>query len=209
MPWAIIAAVMSVAFVSGAAVSWFQATHQDPSAVEGLLWPDPPVVAPVNLVDQNGLPFTLDRLRGRWSLLFFGFTTCPDVCPTSLDVLARAHEELKTHERYGDLGQVVFVSVDPERDTPESIGSYVEFFHPDFVGVTASVEELKDFSRSLGALFMKVPQGGNAYTLDHSAGVFIIDPELQLVSVMTPPHAVAAVVKRFDGVSTWLESNRQ
>lgn len=206
-PWPVFVVVIALAFSAGAVLSWLDAGRGGGNVVDGLLWPDPPRLAPLHLVDQQGRPFTLEELRGRWTLLFFGFTSCPDVCPTSLDALARAHETLESHERYGERGQVVFVSVDPERDSPERIGEYVTYFHPDFVGVTASEEALGALARNLGALFMKVPQGDGAYTMDHSAGVFLIDPELRLVSVITPPHAAADIVARFDSVSRWLARN--
>lgn len=205
--WPVYVVVIALAFATGAIVSWWQMQRGSSEMADGLLWPDPPRVAPVHLVDQRGEPFTLDDLRGRWTLLFFGFTSCPDVCPTTLDALARAHETLGANARYAERGQVVFVSVDPERDTPAQIAEYVAHFHRDFLGVTASEEALTEFARNLGALFMKVPQGEGNYTMDHSAGVFLIDPELRLVSVITPPHSPAGIVARFEGVSAWLANN--
>lgn len=205
--WLAIGTVIVVAFSAGATLSYLQTRSGDPTLVEGLLWPDPPVLAPMHLVDHDSAPFTLDQMRGKWSLVFFGFTSCPDICPTTLDVLANAHEKLKSHKLYRADGQIVFVSVDPERDSPERLGEYVKYFHEDFIGVTAAEEELKGLTAKLGVLFMKVSQAGQGdenYTVDHSAGVFFIDPVLRFVSVVTPPHSAGEIVRRFEAVSAYI-----
>ena len=85
--------------------------------------------------------------------------------------------------------------------------AYVQYFHEDFIGVTAAVEELEDFTRELGVLFMKVPQGSDDYSVDHSAGIFLIDPDLRVVSVITPPHSTNTIVRRFDEISAYIESS--
>ena len=206
-PGLIAGTLVVIAFGAGVALSYLHMRQGDAAMVEGLLWPDPPIVSPVHLLDHDSAPFTLDRLRGKWTFLFFGFTSCPDICPTTLELLARAHDDLKTHDRYGAVGQVVFVSVDPDRDSPEILRAYVQYFHEDFIGVTAAVEELEDFTRELGVLFMKVPQGGDDYSVDHSAGIFLIDPDLRVVSVITPPHSTNTIVRRFDEISAYIESS--
>ncbi len=208
-PGLIAGTLVVIAFGAGVALSYLHLhlRQGDAAMVEGLLWPDPPIVSPVHLLDHDSTPFTLDRLRGKWTFLFFGFTSCPDICPTTLELLARAHDDLKTHDRYRTAGQVVFVSVDPDRDSPETLRAYVHYFHKDFIGVTAAVEELEGFTRELGVLFMKVPQGGDDYSVDHSAGIFLIDPDLRLVSVVTPPHSTDAIVRRFDEISAYIESS--
>ncbi|MGE0483334.1 MAG: SCO family protein [Gammaproteobacteria bacterium] len=198
--------VMAAAFGGG---MWLSASHQGDGAVavEGLLWPDPPRLAGFHLVDQAGAPLDAEALRGHWSLLFFGFTHCPDVCPTTLATLARAQEQLRRLPAYGSDGRVVFISVDPDRDRPEVIAEYVKYFAPDFVGATASENELRAFGRALGVLFMKVEQTDGAYSVDHSAGIFFVSPELDLVSVLTPPFSDTDIVRRFGAVSEFIEKN--
>lgn len=208
VPWIAIIAVVLVAFGGGVGLSWWQQHQQAVPAIDGLLWPDPPKVPAVELTDQNGAAFPLEQLRGHWTLLFFGFTHCPDVCPTALQVLAQAHGELARHPSYGDKGRVVFVSVDPDRDTPPVLAQYVGYFHPSFIGVTGPVDRLQALTSALGALFMKVAVSSTDYSVDHSAGIFFIDPELRLVDVITPPHSAQAVVARFDAVSRFIEAQR-
>lgn len=205
-PWRGALLVAALAFAAGIGLSHFQRAGTDAATVDGLLWPDPPRVSRVALTDQYGQPFDASRLDGRWTLLFFGFTHCPDVCPTSLEALARAASTLRADPRFGTQGQVLFVSVDPERDTPEVLARYVAYFAPDLLGATGSGEALSALARDVGALFMKVPQAGADYTVDHSAGIFFIDPGRRLLSVLTPPHDAAAVVARFDAIADFLES---
>jgi len=203
-----LAVAMGVILTAFAGGIWLSARHADApvaSSVDGLLWPDPPALQPFTLTDAAGEPFGLERLRGRWTLLFFGFTHCPDVCPTTLAELAAAQTTLRDHPRYGERGRIAFVSVDPERDDAATLRAYADFFAPDMIAATAPEDTLRRLTRALGVVFMKVPQGGDAYTMDHSAGIFFISPDLHLVSVLTPPHSRGQIVKRFDAVSAFIE----
>ena len=206
IPWLAMTLIAAVAFAAGIGLSWWQNGHGNNPHIDGLLWPDPPVVPELHLVRQDGTPFTRDALLGKWSLLFFGFTHCPDVCPTTLEVLAEVHTLLKNNPAYAARGQVVFVSVDPERDTPAQLAQYLRYFHRDFIGVTAPEADLKTLTRALGALFMKVSQGGADYTVDHSAGIFFIDPRARLVSVLTPPHSADSLLARFAAISAFIDT---
>lgn len=127
-----------------------------------------------SLVDQQGQAFTPARLEGTWTLLFFGFTHCPDVCPTTLSFLAELHRQLETTEAANT--QVVMVTVDPARDTPETLATYVPYFHPDFVGVTGEFMNILSFAQAFNAPFRKVTADDGSYSMDHSANVVLINP---------------------------------
>jgi protein SCO1/2 len=204
--WFVFGSVLVVAFTTGLTLSYLQNKPRDIPQVEGLLWPDPPSLEPIQLLDHEDEPFTLEQLRGRWSLLFFGFTSCPDICPSTLDSLSRVHENLQTHDLYTRTGQVVFVSVDPERDSSSRLHDYVKYFHKDFIGVTGTDSELRKLTSKLGVLYIKVAESSEHYSVDHSAGIFFIDPALRLVSVVTPPHSMSEIVRRFDAVSAHIAS---
>lgn len=206
IPWLTMALVAVLAFGGGIGLSWWQGQRGDHAAIDGLMWPDPPRVPAFDLVDQDGKRYTLDELKGRWTLVFFGFTHCPDVCPTTLQILAQVHRNLKNDPRYAERGQVLFVSLDPARDTPAQIAQYVHYFSPEMRGVTGPETELLPLTRALGVLFMKVAQGDKDYTVDHSAGIFFIDPQARLVSVLTPPHTADSVIARFAAVSAFIEA---
>ena len=129
----------------------------------------------LNLVDHHGQPFTRERLVGHWSLVFFGFTYCPDICPTTMAFLNRLVGELDGTE--AEDTQVVMVSVDPARDTVEQLASYVPYFNPDFVGVTGEFLDVHRFATALNTPFRKVPGQEDDYLVDHSANVVLINPK--------------------------------
>lgn len=129
--------------------------------------------AALAMVDHNGQPRTLNDYRDKVVLVFFGFTQCPDVCPTSMSQLAHAMEQLGDD---ADQVQVLMVSVDPERDTPEVLSSYVTAFNPSFVGLTGTPEQLAVTARSFRAFYNKVPSTqGDDYTMDHGSSFYILD----------------------------------
>jgi protein SCO1/2 len=127
------------------------------------------------LVDQAGKPFNRARIEGRWSLLFFGFTYCPDVCPTTMNFLNEFVASLEGTE--SEDTQVVMVSVDPARDTVSQLASYVPFFNPDFVGVTGEFLDIHRFATALNTPFRKVVGEGDDYQVDHSSNVVLINPK--------------------------------
>ena len=126
------------------------------------------------LIDHWGEPFTKEALKGHWTLLFFGFTHCPDICPTTLSFLAKLKQELATTEAADT--QVVMVTVDPARDTPEVLAAYIPYFDPEFTGVTGDFIKILSFARSFNAPFRKVTAADGTYELDHSANVVLVNP---------------------------------
>lgn len=127
-----------------------------------------------SLVDHHGEAFTPERLEGEWTLMFFGFTHCPDICPTTMAFLDRFLGELAGTE--AENTDVVMISVDPARDTVEQLASYVPYFNEDFTGVTGEFLELFRFATNLNTPFRKVPGQGEDYVVDHSANVVLINP---------------------------------
>jgi len=149
---------------------------------------EPRRIADFELLDQRGQAFRRDALEGRWSLLFTGFTHCPDICPTTLATMA------ELGERLGDAApQLLFVSVDPERDTPERLAAYLGHFGPDLVGATGSRERIEAFTRGLGLAQVRNPGAGGEYTVDHSAALVLIDPRARLAGYFQPPHDLDAL----------------
>lgn len=145
------------------------------------VFPTARALNPFELETADGQSFDLEQLKGHWTLLFFGFTNCPDICP---DTLASLHQSLDSLRLMAPdrLPKVVFVSVDPERDRGESLAEYVSWFDQSFIGVTGSDEQLDQLTRQLGVIFVRDtpdPQTG-FYNVDHSAAVMIIDPQGRL-----------------------------
>ena len=139
------------------------------------------------LTDHNGDPFGSDQLKGKWSLLFFGFTHCPDICPTTMATSARMYAELDEGEK--DQLQIVLVSLDHERDTTEKLAQYVPYFNPDFVGVTGNQYVLLKLATELNVAFSKVELENDDYTIDHSGNMVLINPYGHYYGFLKPPFA--------------------
>ncbi|RII83285.1 SCO family protein [Neopusillimonas maritima] len=130
--------------------------------------------ADLNMTDHTGQTRTLADFNGKALLVFFGFTHCPDVCPTAMAQLAQTMQVLGEEAQNV---QVAMISVDPERDTPERLAQYVKAFHPDFIGLTGTPEQLKQTAGSFRAFYGKVEQGDGDYSMDHSASFYLFDKE--------------------------------
>lgn len=150
------------------------------------------------LQSANG-PVSLKDYRGKLVLVYFGYTFCPDICPTSLAATAEGLKLLKPEE--AARVAMIFISVDPERDTPARLKEYVEFFHPSMVGVTGKPEDLAEIAKRYGVFYakQKVATAGNGYVVDHSADTYVVAPDGQLVGKIahaTPPNEVAAEIRK-------------
>ena len=166
-----------------------------PTAAATVL-PEPRALPEVDLVDAHGSRFDLDAFRGRFSLLYFGFTQCPDVCPLTLKVLADAHAKLNERAPQA-VPQVVFVSVDPERDTPAAIAQYLDHFDASFVGATGSDARLAPLVTALGVTVEKHHHGDDHYSVTHNDTVYVIGPDAQLIAVASGPHDAATLASDY------------
>ena len=144
-------------------------------------------LADFSLVDHDGNTFRRDDFKGSWSLLFFGFTHCPDICPITLQILVNARRAMETAGE-DELPTIVLVSVDPERDTPDIMRQYVSNFGTDTVGITGSLDELRKLTKGLGIYFEKAEADGDNYTVNHSAAVMVLNPDGQLQAIFSAPH---------------------
>ncbi|HVT36911.1 MAG TPA: SCO family protein [Nevskiaceae bacterium] len=194
----IVAAVAGVAGLIAAAL-WFA---PGPAALQsGVVLPQPRALGEFALVADDGQPFTLQRLRGHWTLIFPGFTHCPDVCPTTLALLKQVRVRLAGKP---DV-QVVFLSVDPQRDTPQALSTYVHYFDPAFTGVTAAEPELSRVATQLAIAYEKVPgPSPDSYSMDHSAALVLVNPQAQVAAYLSPPfqlETLAADLRKATGAS--------
>ena len=144
-------------------------------------------LADVRFVDKSGRETHLGDLKGDFTLLFFGFTNCPDVCPLTLAMLAQVRADIASRApRF--TPRVLFVSVDPSRDTPERIAAYLYGFDPAFLGVTASDAELEPLLRTLGVAVEKHEHGGANYNVVHNSAIYVLDQNAEWIAVSTGPH---------------------
>lgn len=160
--------------------------------------PRPREIAPFELTSQTGQPFTVESLKGHWSFVFFGFTNCPDVCPTALAVLGAVERELEAEGMVKDAPfQGVLVSVDPERDDAATLGRYVEAFSPRFIGVRGDLEATAALATQLNVAFAKVPDGSGGYQVDHTANIVIVNPRGHYHGFARLPYKADALVAAY------------
>jgi protein SCO1 len=164
-------------------------------------YPQPRALPDFSLRQSDGTQLVPGELKGHWTLVFLGFTFCPDVCPTTLADLAQAQ---KRWEGIPDSlrPRLLFVSVDPDRDPPPRLGEYVHAFHKDTLAATADTPSLERFASALGFVFQKVPgkhyaQNPNDYSMDHSAGIAVLDPDGRLAGLIRPPLDPQAIAADF------------
>lgn len=159
----------------------------------GYLFEQPRVLAQFQLEDQQGEVFSNEQLIGKWSLFFIGYTSCPDVCPTTLSKLAALYPKLQQASNNGF--QVVFVSADPARDSQQKRLDYINFFNADFKAVTAEHNKLYPFSRDLGFIYAMVNEGneGDDYQVDHSASYILVSPKGEKFAVFKPKPVLGQI----------------
>ncbi|MEZ5462748.1 SCO family protein [Dokdonella sp.] len=187
----LVIAALALAFGLWAGSRWL-ADPPPPSLQTAVLYPDPRPVAEFSLQRTDGSALTEANLRGHWTIAFFGFTHCPDICPTTLATFRQVWTEL-ARRGVTDRVRFLFISVDPERDTPEKLASYVQFFSKDFVAATGTDEQLTRLTRSLGLLYVRDPDPAGGYNVDHSASSIIIDPDGRRAGLFRPPFVAEQI----------------
>jgi protein SCO1 len=145
------------------------------------------------LIDQNGKPFSDANLKGKWHLVFFGYTHCPDACPTALNEMSLALDRLGI--KRDEVG-VVFITVDPERDTPDVLKAYVQSFDAPVVALTGSPEAVAQAAKAYRVFYAKHPRADGDYDMDHSAVIYVMNPEGRFTATFTPDSSADAIVQR-------------
>ncbi len=175
-----------------------------PDGVNATVLSTPRPISPFTLVDHHNQPFTLENLKHKWTFLFFGYTRCPDICPTTLATLDAVDAKLRKQPQDHENMQVVFVSVDPERDPPEHLAQFVPYFNKDFIGATGTPEEIKALTAQLGVMYVRsaAPNESNPdnYWIDHTASILLVDPEARLHALFSAPHDPAAIAAAFAAI---------
>jgi protein SCO1/2 len=187
--WVLLAAF---AVLAGLAAGFVALRPAGVDIKSGTLLRQPREIAEFSLQSEGGKAFTKADLAGRWSLIYVGYTHCPDVCPTTLAQLKAVEKGLGP-----DAAKLrfIFLSIDPERDTPAALAQYAHYFSPDFLAVTGPNAQLDILGGSLGFVYQKVPgETPQSYLMDHSSAMILINPQAQLAGYITPPFDTPAIV---------------
>ena len=201
--WISVVAVALAAAVAGAYIARTLSQPAIASLESGTLLPQPKVLADFDLVDTQGAAASPASLRTHPTLVFFGFTHCPDVCPTTLAMLASVQKQLAMPGL-----KVALISVDPERDTPQQLGKYISSFGGDLIGLTGTPPEIVKASKSFGVAAERVDLPGGDYTMDHSATIFALDSDARIVAVFTPPFNASTLSRDVARLAPVLVSSR-
>jgi protein SCO1 len=171
---------------------------QAPKLEAGTALPQPKRLAPFVLIDQDGRELTEARLLGKWTFAAIGYTSCPDICPMTMATFAALHRQIG--EAAGrQKPQFLLISIDPQRDTPDRLAQYVRHFDPGFLGATGKDDVLQAVTRDLGGIYARVddPNSALGYTMDHSASIYLIDPDGRLAAIFSTPHDPTSMARDF------------
>ncbi len=182
------------------------------SPIEGFFWPDQLQLHSFGLVDHENREFDQLRLSDHWSFVFFGYTHCPDICPITMNTLRQAREKL-LRDGGTDMKQVtfVFVSVDGERDTPDHLRKYIEFFGEGFTAVSGTKAQIESLTTQLGVSWSieERTEGQQDYLVGHSGAIFLISPQATVASIWQPPHEADEIADRFMQIQEFLRNGNQ
>lgn len=156
-----------------------------------LLLPRARSIPEITLTDLQGKPYGTHEMQGHWSLLFFGFTFCPDVCPTTLSDMRRLFDAMSAEER--KQLRLVFVTADPARDTPERLATYLHYFDEGFEGLIGEMEHLQALSKATGLPFLPPDTREEGYSVTHSANMALIGPDGALRGIVKAPFDIEAL----------------
>jgi protein SCO1/2 len=191
----LVAGLLGGLVILGAAVLLILAHRDTPRGAAGTLLGSA-IGGPFRLTDQNGNTVTDGDLKGKWSLIYFGYTHCPDACPTALNDIAIALDELGPKR---DSVQPVFITVDPERDTPEVLKSYVTAFDTPLLALSGSPEEIARAAKAYRVYYATHPEADGDYSMDHSSVIYVMDPQGRFTATFThqsTPEEIAERLKK-------------
>lgn len=200
-------ALIVIAFIAGYFFAHNNFTAIDPPTVPGFLWPPPPPIEHLKLIDTGGAVLDETKLNNRWTLVFFGYTHCPDICPTTMHTLKQVREKLVGHRAFDRTGQVLFVSVDAARDTPDALRAYTDYFNPEFLAGAASGEELYRLTEQFGVQVTKTSDDNSEqYYYDHPAYILLVGPDNRISGAFSPPLDAVDIAQQVRTIIDWGET---
>lgn len=180
-----------------------QSSHEEtkavkPPVIQGAIYPEAKVLKPFSVIDQNGQTITKDDFMNHWSLVFVGYTHCPDICPTTMDIMNQVVGYMQDQQMQPP--QIIFLSIDPERDTPERLKEYVVYFNEHFTGLTGTADQIRLLTQQLNAVYKKAPGAAGSisdddYLMDHSSALMLINPQGNMQSILTAPHLPGIIIE--------------
>ena len=175
-----------------------------PNEIEGLLWPPGNPLPNFTLRTERGDKFDIGNLKGRWSWVFFGYTECPDICPTTLRTMNRIADKMAGDKE----AQFIFVSIDPEHDNPEQMQRYLQTTAPKVTGLSGSAGEIAQITRELGIAHTTAANPSASGSIEHTASILLLDPLARRVAIFSPPLDAEALIKRYETIRQFVAANQ-
>lgn len=195
------------AIFGGMYVYRMQTTVDPPADVPGLLWPNPVQITDFAITASSNESFDLERIMGKWTLWYFGYTNCPDACPLAMTTMAGVEKSLRALGDMTDNVQFVFVSLDPARDSLEHLGTYVGFFNPAFIAATGTEKTLPELIRQFGVLrSLQAPDEDGNYFVDHTTAFLLTDPQARFVGIFQQPHGIEEITQQFRSIQSFVDA---
>lgn len=191
-----------VAIVAGLALGLYTNRLQQPSSLDiaGFVFPEPEPLRDIELISQTNDSISEADFKNQWTFVYVGYTFCPDACPLTLSTMNQTHNALMESETK-QLPQMLLVSVDPERDTPERLAEYVTYFNPEFKGATGSPENLQHFAQQTRSVYsLPDDRSSDDYLVDHSSSIVLINPDAAVHAIFTPPQSADQLVHDFNAI---------
>ena len=172
--------------------------------MEGVFWPNPKQIGQFQTIDHQGTSFGVEQLKGKWSILFFGYTYCPDVCPITMSIMSDVQARLEQAGIVDDT-QLLFVTVDPLRDTADRLATYINYFDNRILGLGGTKQQVDSLVSQIGVVYLHgIPNKDGYYLVDHTSSLFLIDPDARLVSIFSTPHDAETISTRFFEIKSFL-----
>ncbi len=186
------------AVLIGLWISYRSFSVPKPEATNYTLYTPAEDISAFQLTDSNDRPFTNLSLQGHWTFVYFGFTSCEALCPTTMTLLNNMYQML-LQKQQNPMPDVVMISIDPDNDTTTKLHDYVTSFNPHFQGATGAKDQIQQLASSLNVVYTKI-KTTTGYTLDHSGAIMLIDPSGRLIAVFTPPFDAKSLADDFQGI---------
>jgi len=205
VPLIILTVISIAAMVGGMYFSGHLSVKPKP-VIEGTFFDKPMPVKPFSLLNHHKKTFNAKSFKGKWSFVFFGYTNCPDVCPQTMNILKIASIEFSKHPDHFSNTQFIFVSVDPERDTPEKLAKYVSYFGSNFIGVTGKATEIASIGRQFGILHkVTAHKDPSKYQVDHGGHIILINPKGQWQALLRYPHNSKKMIYDYSNIRGYVK----
>jgi protein SCO1/2 len=202
----VIIALASIGIVIGIYTETYYQRTSTNEYMEGVFWPNPKKISEFQMVDHSSNAFSLEQLKGQWTFIFFGYTNCPDVCPTTMAVLNEVYKLINDADDPIET-QIIFVTIDPDRDSIDKLAGYIGHFNSKFIALGGTHEQLDSLTSQIGISYLNESAAEDgSYLVSHTSSIFLMDPNVQLISIFSQPFNPLDIQSRFVDIEQFISN---